>query len=101
MTQPNIWLFQDHNGDSIQVHVESHVLTNNSTLEIDLGVADQGIFRVPRFALKDELETGTLVEVFSDWAKPSIGVYMVYPSRKHMSAKVRSFIDFVMEELGD
>ena len=101
LKQPNIWLFQDHNGDSIQVHVESHVLTNNSTLEIDLGVADQGIFRVPRFALKDELETGTLVEVFSDWAKPSIGVYMVYPSRKHMSAKVRSFIDFVMEELGD
>lgn len=101
LKQPNIWLFQDHNGDSIQVHVESHVLTNNSTLEIDLGAADQGILRVPRFALKDELETGKLVEIFSDWPKPSVGVYMVYPSRKHMSAKVRSFIDFVMEALGD
>ncbi|WP_372880596.1 LysR family transcriptional regulator [Psychromonas sp.] len=101
LKQPNIWLFQDHNGDSIQVHVKSQVLTNNSTLEIALAVADQGIFRVPRFALKDELETGTLVELFSDWPKPPIGVYMVYPSRKHMSAKVRSFIDFVMQELGD
>ncbi|MGB5443979.1 MAG: LysR family transcriptional regulator [Psychromonas sp.] len=99
--QPNIWLFQDHNGDIIQVHVESHVRTNNSALEIGLGVAGQGIFRVPRFALKDELETGALVELFADWPKPPIGVYMVYPSRKHMSAKVRSFIDFVIEELGD
>lgn len=100
LKQPNVWLFEEHNGDPIQVHLESHVLTNNSTLEIELGLADQGIFRVPRFALKDELEKGTLVEVFPDWPKPKIGVYMVYPSRKHMSAKVRSFIDFVMQELG-
>lgn len=101
LKQPDIWSFQDHNGEVIQVHVASQVLTNSSTLEIALGVADQGVFRVPRFALKDELETGALVEVFSDWPKPSIGVYMVYPSRKHMSAKVRSFIDFVIQELGD
>ena len=100
LKHPNIWRFQDKNGEAIQVHVESHVLTNNATLEIDLAIADQGIIRIPRFALKDELETGALVEVFSDWPKPSIGVYMVYPSRKHMSAKVRSFIDFVIAQLG-
>ena len=101
LKQPNVWVFQDHGGKSIQVHVESHVLSNNSNLSIDLGVAGQGIFIVPCFALKDELETGKLVEVFPDWPKQSIGVYMVYPSRKHLSAKVRSFIDFVMQELGD
>lgn len=98
---PNIWQFNDHNGELIQVHLDSHVLTNNSALEIDLAVADQGILRVPRFTLKDELTTGKLVELFADWPKPAIGVYMVYPSRKHMSLKVRSFIDFVMEALGD
>ena len=101
LKQPNIWLFRDHHGETIQVHVESHVLTNNATLEIDLAVADQGIIRVPQFALKDEVETGKLVEIFCDWPKPPIGVYVVYPSRKHMSAKVRSFIDFVIAELGD
>lgn len=101
LKQPNIWLFKDHNNEPIQVHVDSHVLTNHSSLAIDLGVAGQGIFRVPCFALKGELETGKLVEVFPDWPKQLIGVYMVYPSRKHMSAKVRSFIDFVMHELGD
>lgn len=101
LKQPNIWQFEEHNGEAFQVHLESQILTNNSTLEIDLAIAGQGIFRVPRFALKDELETGALVEVFPNWPKPQIGVYMVYPSRKHMSAKVRSFIDFVMQELGD
>ncbi|UGA56774.1 LysR family transcriptional regulator [Vibrio sp. VB16] len=101
LKQPNVWPFEDLNGEQILVHVESHVLTNNSTLEVGLAVAGQGIFRIPCFALKDELETGKLVELFQDWAKPSVGVFMVYPSRKHMSAKVRCFIDFVIEELGD
>ena len=99
--QPNVWLFRDNDGVAVQVNVESHVLTNNASLEIALGVAGQGIIRVPRFALKNEIETGALIEVFSDWPKPAIGVYMVYPSRKHMSAKVRSFIDFIIETLGD
>ena len=101
LKQPNIWRFIDLNGEKIQVHLESQVITNDSSLEIDLAVANQGIFRTPRFALKDELETGKLVELFADFPKTSIGVYMVYPSRKHMSAKVRSFIDFIIQELGD
>lgn len=101
MKQPNIWNFTDQKGEDIQVQVESHVLSNNSTLTIALGVAGQGIFHVPRFTLSDELETGAVVELFPDWPKTSIGIYMVYPSRKHMSAKVRSFIEFVMDELGD
>lgn len=101
LKQPNVWDFNDHQGKRFQVHLDSHVLTNNSSMTIALGVADQGIFRLPCFALDDELETGKLVEIFEDWPKPSVGIYMVYPSRKHMSAKVRSFIDFVMQELGD
>lgn len=101
LRHPNIWSFQNHHGETIQVHLESQVLTNNSTLQIDLAVAGQGIFRIPRFTLKDELKTGKLVEVFADWPKALVGIYMVYPSRKHMSAKVRCFIDFIIEQLAD
>lgn len=101
LKQPNLWGFEQRNGKPIHVHVESNVLSNHSSLTIDLAVAGQGIIRVPKFALSDELEKGTLVEIFEDWPKPPIGIFMVYPSRKHMSAKVRSFIDFVLTELGD
>lgn len=101
LKQPEIWHFQDEQGDPLQVQLDSFILTNSSTLEVNLAVDGQGIFRVPRFVLGDELATGKLVEILSDWSKPQIGIYMVYPSRKHMSAKVRSFIDFVMQELGD
>jgi DNA-binding transcriptional LysR family regulator len=101
LKQPNLWGFDQRNGEPIQVHVESNVLSNNSSLTIDLAVAGQGIIRVPKFALSDELKEGTLVEILEGWPKPPIGIFMVYPSRKHMSAKVRSFIDFVLAELGD
>lgn len=101
LKQPNIWQYQDVNGDPMQVHVEGHVLTNNSSMMLALAVAGQGICRLPNFCLNDELQTGKLVELFSDYPKAEIGIYMVYPSRKHMSAKVRSFIDFVLSELGE
>ncbi|NOI68607.1 LysR family transcriptional regulator [Vibrio sp. 99-8-1] len=101
LRQPNVWQYYDKDGHSIQVHVDGHVLTNNSSMTLALAVAGQGICRLPCFCLSDEIETGQLVELLADYPKIEIGIYMVYPSRKHMSAKVRSFIDFVMAELGE
>ena len=101
LRQPNVWLYLGLDGKPVQVHVEGHVLTNNSSMTLSLGVAGQGIFRLPSFCIGDELETGKLVELFPEYPKTELGIYMVYPSRKHMSVKVRSFIDFVLQELGD
>ena len=70
-------------------------------MELALCVAGQGITRLPAFNLHDELETGALVQLFPDLPRSEIGVYLVYPSRKHMASKVRHFIDFMVAELGD
>jgi DNA-binding transcriptional LysR family regulator len=70
-------------------------------MELALCVAGQGITRLPSFNLTDELESGALVQLFPELPTIEIGVYLVYPSRKHMSSKVRHFIDFLIAELGD
>lgn len=70
-------------------------------MELSLCIAGQGITRIHKFHLTDELETGKLVELFSDYPKLTIDVFFVYPSRKHMSAKVRCFLDFITEHLGE
>lgn len=101
LRQPNVWQYYDREGNSIHVHVDGRVLTNNSSMTLALAVAGQGICRLPCFCLSDEIETDQLVELFPDYPKPEIGIYMVYPSRKHISAKVRSFIDFIIAELGE
>lgn len=97
--QPNIWQFVDEEQKPFQVQVKSRLLTNNSELELDLCMAGKGITRMPNFNLNGELESGKLVQLFTDFDRHKIDIYLIYPSRKHLSSKVRCFIDFVSEAL--
>lgn len=97
--QPNLWQFTDQQGQIESVLVNSRVQTNSSELEVSLCVAGHGVMLMPRFNFNGELECGDLVELLTEYQRPEINVYVVYPSRKHMSAKVRSFIDFTCAEL--
>lgn len=99
--QGTVWDFIDKENKELPVPLQSQVITNNSFMELSLCLAGQGITRIPKFHLTDELETGKLVELFSDYPKLTIDVFVVYPSRKHMSAKVRCFLDFITEHLGE
>ena len=99
LKQPNTWSLTHHSGQQHQVQLESRVLTNSSEMELSLCLAGHGITRMPRFNLGDELETGKLVKLFSDYQRQEINIYLIYPSRKYVSSKVRHFIDFVTAEL--
>lgn len=101
LKQPKLWMYSEKDGQALQVNVDSQVVTNSGEMNLDLCIAGQGITRVPRFHLTDELEKNQLVELFEDYPKIVLDVYLVYPSRKHMSSKVRSFIDFIVSEFGD
>ena len=95
----NLWHLTNAEGQVETVQVNSRVQTNSSELEISLCVAGHGVMLMPRFNLNGEIERGELVELLTDYQRPEINVYVVYPSRKHMSAKVRSFIDFTSSSL--
>lgn len=99
--QPNIWEFIDLDGQYKSVQVSSHVLTNNAEMEVVLCVLGKGIMQMPKFNLQGQLERGELVELFNDYPKRQVNLYLVYPSRQHMSSKVRSFIDFVVNRVAD
>lgn len=49
----------------------------------------------PTFLVKDDLLAGRLVELMPEYRSIEIGIYAVYPTRKHVSAKVRALIDFL------
>ena len=59
-----------------------------------------GLSLVPRVYVQDDLASGALRAVLDDWRPVQTDIYVVYPSRRHMVAKVRAFIDFLVEELG-
>jgi DNA-binding transcriptional LysR family regulator len=52
------------------------------------------------FTVDDDLRSGRLVEVLADFGPPPQAVSVVYPSNRHTSTKVRTFVDFLVEAGG-
>jgi DNA-binding transcriptional LysR family regulator len=60
-----------------------------------------GIIWQPTFLVGEDLRTGRLQRVLPDYHMQDMDVLAVYPSRRHLSAKVRVMIDFLVQELAD
>ena len=56
-----------------------------------------GIGFCPGFAVAGDVRAGRLVTLFDDMVASAHGVYLVYPHRNHLSAKVRAFLDFTVD----
>lgn len=95
------WRYIDNQGNKVVFQPKSKVISNNTEMELSLSLAGKGIVRIPAFYLKDELETGKLLTLFEDYQQQDVVMYIVYPSRKYMSSKVRCFIDYTMKQLGE
>lgn len=96
--QEKTWLYQ-RQGEEIAVNVRSNLTTNNGEVELGYALGHLGITRIPRFIARDCIESGKLVELFSDFERPQVSVHALYASRKHQSARLRSFIDYLVEQL--
>lgn len=60
-----------------------------------------GLSLVPLVYVKKDLEAGRLRTVLDDWSYNETTVYAVYPSKRFVMPKVRTFLDFLIEELGE
>jgi DNA-binding transcriptional LysR family regulator len=56
-----------------------------------------GILVQPKYIVHDDLVAGRLTPVLDDWDLPRLHINVAFQSRRHMSAKVRTFVDFVVE----
>ena len=60
-------------------------------------LAGLGIAQLTTFMAAPHLADGTLVQLLPEWDIPSIPIYVVYPPNRHLSAKVRSFVDWAAD----
>ncbi len=77
------------------VTVKGLLESNDGQVLRTVGLDDLGILIQPNYILYDDIAAGRLVPVLDDWDLPRLTINLAYPSRKHLSAKVRTFIDFV------
>jgi DNA-binding transcriptional LysR family regulator len=59
-----------------------------------------GVAQIKALGIQELLDSGKLIDLFPDWPDERFPLYALYPSRHLPAAKVRAFIDFVVEALG-
>jgi DNA-binding transcriptional LysR family regulator len=72
------------------------LLTDAQTL-VRACIAGAGIAQLLAIAIQDNLDRGDLIDLFPDWPDERFPLYALYPSRHLPPAKLRAFIDFVLQ----
>ncbi|MGJ4880935.1 MULTISPECIES: LysR family transcriptional regulator [unclassified Bradyrhizobium] len=95
----NQWKLTGRDGDH-WVQPAWSLCVNNAEVLRDVAIRGQGIALIPRFIAADALESGALTAILADYAAPPLALYAIYPPTRHLSVKVRLFIDFLVERFG-
>ena len=95
------WCLQGPDGGEQCVRVNGCLRANNGDVLREAALAGMGIIAQPDFLVDADLAAGRLVPVLPDHAMMPLSVFAVYTSRSHLAPKVRSFIDYLVEQLGD
>ena len=93
----NEWIFQGKEGE-IRVKVSGTLRANNGEAIRQAVMADLGVAASPAWLIQDDLKDGRLQEILRDFAPPPGEINAVYPSARHVSAKVRAFTEFLKIE---
>jgi len=88
------WRLLDPTGHEIVAPVSGRYLANNADVLRTTAIAGGGVILLPTF-IGDDLRAGRLVRLLPDYPPPEQGLHALYPPGRHLSAKVRSFVDFL------
>ena len=96
VTPRNVWRFRDASGAERAVRVAGTLHSNNGDLLAEVAARGAGIVFEPAFIVGPDVRAGRLVPLLQEYTPPPVPIYAVYPSRKHLSAKVRRFVEFLI-----
>lgn len=90
------WRFVDRDGKEARARVAGPLKANNGDVLLEAALAGRGIALSPSFIAAPDLAAGRLADVFApDWIGEELPIHAVYPAARHLSVKVRRFVDFL------
>ncbi len=92
------WTFH-RAGRSVTVPVNGRYKVTSSLAVRDALLSGFGVSMTPRLYVREHLAAGALVPLIPDWTPMDTTLYAIYPSARHVQAKVRAFLDFLVETL--
>lgn len=83
--------------ERIELNVPHVLSVNDSSAELAAGLAGLGIVRTTTFEAHSHFASGELVPLMLDWCTDPIPIFVVYPPNRHLSTKLRVFVDWVAD----
>jgi DNA-binding transcriptional LysR family regulator len=91
------WRFLDRKGAPASVRVSGNLISNSGETLRRAGLEGLGIFLAPGFLIRDDLDEGRFVRLLPEYRPVELSMNAVYPHRHHLSVKVRTFIDLLVQ----
>ena len=98
-----LWFLTDAAGKthSISIANLAGVRCNSGDTCVAAAAAGYGLTYQPMFLVESALKSGVLINAMPNVCGPLIGIHALYPSRKHLSGKVRAMVDFLSQAFAD
>jgi len=87
----------EKDGETIELTGHYRISVNDSNAHTAALLAGLGVSQAARFVVTPYLASGQLVEVLPEWFRPTVPIHVVYPPNRHLSAKVRAFVDWAAD----
>lgn len=90
------WHLRGPEGD-VGVGVKARIAAGNIGFVQRCALSGLGIALIPEAVVRDDIRARRLINVLDGYSSPSVGLYAIYPSNRHLSVNVRAFLDLVVE----
>ena len=91
------WRFLDRKGTPASVRISGNLVTNSGEALRKVALEGAAVCLMAGFLIRDDLEAGRLVRLLPEYRPVEMSMNAVYPHRHHLSAKVRIFIDMLVD----
>lgn len=87
--------------ERMEAQGRSQLTVDDGNAYLAAGLAGLGVIWLPQYMAKPHLANGELLPLFEDWQMAPMPMYLAFPPNRHVSAKVRVFIDWVIELIAE
>jgi len=95
--RPDQWKFTDKQGGTQSLKIPKMMQANNGLFLNTAAIEGLGIVYQPTFIAHESLAKGELISILQDYTISNVNAYAIYPPTRHLSQRVRRFIDFLVE----
>ncbi|MFT4764602.1 MAG: DNA-binding transcriptional LysR family regulator [Oleispira sp.] len=92
------WHFKESGKDK-NIRVKGRIRYNSGYGLVDAALKGLGIVQLPDYYVQDYIASGELMSLLDKYREPEEGVWAVYPQNRHLSPKIRLFVDYLADHL--